>query len=213
MNYFKKYSLVLLIVIQLISFQQCSRVTLVEHQEIALKLSSANPFRLGPPIDLPVVRRYVFFVDMSQSMISGPCPFDVDDGPYFGASTPLEPYDKNLEIGNPKDHRASGFDCQIDPSKPIDRSSIQLTVPNIFNGQFYKTTKGLDFEGDRFKVIENWLNSIIEDSVPGSLSETKIMIIPFSGGLIGEALDKKLKQNLNINTFVSFYGIQSESKS
>lgn len=196
--------------ILVVGFQQCSRVPLELQTESVLLLESINPFAIAPPLELPKINRYVFVVDMSHSMISGPCPQDVDNGPNYSNSTQFNPYDPNFGTGNPNDQRTTGIDCQIDPTKPITRNSITSSPTNVLNGQFLKTTLGIDHEGDRFKVLEKWLHSIVEHSYGSNLDLAKIMIIPFSGGEIGARLDKNLKTKITVTDLHSFNSLSKE---
>jgi hypothetical protein len=188
----------------IIAFQQCSRVPLELEKNSTLALESLNPFAIAPPLELPKINRYVFFVDMSNSMIAGPCPQDVDNGPYFSTSTKFAPYDPNIGTGNSNDQRTTGIDCQIDPEKPIARSSIVANPTNILNGNFLKTTLGVDHEADRLKAINEWLLSIQAHSQASSLNQAKVMIIPFSGGEIGTRLQTKLATKLKMPKLHSF---------
>ncbi|MBK7962837.1 MAG: hypothetical protein IPK04_17590 [Bdellovibrionales bacterium] len=115
----------------LIFGQQCSDVALERFGTISFINASSNPFLISPPTDFPVVRRYVFLVDMSNSMISGPCQNDVEGGVLFSSTSRYMPFDPSKGVGDPNNHLADGIDCQVNDQLAIDKSSISTTFPNL----------------------------------------------------------------------------------
>lgn len=175
---------VLTLLVGLFAFgQQCSRTPLEVARDTQFSLSN-NPFQLKPPSDYPVIRRYVVLVDMSHSMISGPCPQDVDAGMLFKTLPRAGNYDPNKGIGDPSDHRADGSDCQVNAQLPITRSSITLTPPNFTAAPYayYQTTLGSDYEGDRFAIVRQWIQQIKDTTPAATIKNTQILLYPFSGG-------------------------------
>ena len=192
--------------------QQCSRVNLTPYYVNAFSLSQ-SPYNLNAPSQFPVIRKYIILVDMSKSMIAGPCPQDIDAGLLYQTNTPYLPYDPmktyncqylvagcSTPVGNMNDHRADGSSCQVNPNLPIEQASIidpqnpgavsnppnipgsitnteDLSVPN-----FFQTTYGVDWEGDRFKIVQTWIQQIVSSSTPETLKNTEILIYPFTGG-------------------------------
>lgn len=94
-------------------------------------------------------RRYIFLVDMSHSMISGPCSGDVDaPGSIILQPTSSCPPLASLQIG-------------------------QILPPNTYTG--------VDPDGVRLKVIQNWIEQL-KQLPPELQATTQITIVPFSGG-------------------------------
>ncbi|MBX2986972.1 MAG: hypothetical protein KF802_03655 [Bdellovibrionaceae bacterium] len=189
----KRLSVVLFLSVLVIGGQQCSNVQLEKWEEVEFLSLGKNPFRLDPPVDYPQIRRLVFFVDMSQSMISGPCIQDVDAGIGFSTTPAYTPYDPNKGLGNPNDHRASGIDCQVDPSLAIDRSSIVNTQPNLQANPpvFFKTHLGMDHEKNRLEILQKWILDARDKNPPLLVSRTKVMVVPISGGISQKKLNDK----------------------
>jgi hypothetical protein len=167
----------------LIIGQQCARIELTPYEEVSFLSLSANPYRLDPPIELPQIRRMVIFVDMSYSMVSGPCPQDVDRN-IFNWNAPNSVYDPNKNIGDPNDHRNSGVDCIVDTQLPQRYSAIDITPPNIQNqpARYYRTFLGSDFDKKRFQVVRKWLQRAREDSPQHLIENTSVMLLPITGG-------------------------------
>ena len=180
----KRALIFLAVSVSLVIFgEQCTKVDISAIPNYGFALS-ATPFQLQAPSLYPEIRRYIILVDMSHSMISGPCPQDIDAGLLFKPMPLYTPYDPNKNVGNPNDHRADGSDCQVNPTLAINQSSITTSPPNI-NGTpptFYQTTLGTDYEGDRFTIVQNWINQITQNSTPLTLQNTEILLYPFSGG-------------------------------
>lgn len=189
--------------------QQCSRVGLERWEELSFLSLGENPLRLDPPVDYPEVRRFVFLVDMSHSMVSGPCIQDVDAGIGFSTSPAHAPYDPNKGTGNPNDHRASGIDCKTDPSLPIARSSIVNVQPNLNSNPrvYFKTHLGNDHEKNRLQMVKNWIEFAIRDNPPLLTQRTKVMLIPFSGGNSQIYMEKKMKQITGSATLAQFFDL------
>lgn len=165
--------------------QQCSNAKLIAKLENNFLLSE-SPFVLSAPDQYPVIRKYVILIDMSRSMISGPCPQDINEsGMLFEASTmPLQPYDPNKAVGVANDYRANGSPCRVNPNLPITRSSITQTQNlSASTPVLFQTTLGSDWEGDRITIVRKWLQQIKESSTTNTLANTEVLIYPFSGGV------------------------------
>lgn len=161
---------------------QCSDVRLKAPVFETEFLSRGFPFRLYPPTDYEQIRRYVILVDMSKSMISGPCPFDVGNQPYFDTLTPYKPYDPNKDTGsNIDDGRAAARGCYVDQTLPIGPGGQIVPDPYQF-GMQYGTFMGNDFEGLRLAIVEEWIRQLRTGLTPKAQSNTQVMIIPVSGG-------------------------------
>lgn len=202
----KKIRLVLLGLVLVVFGQQCSKVALERYETIDLASKSNNPFLISPPADFPVVRRYVLLVDMSNSMISGPCQNDVEGGILFSTSPAYSVFDPTKGVGSPNDHRADGIDCIVNEMLPIDRSSVSTAFPNININppQFYQIHPGIDFSAHRIEIVKKWMTDLVNTSTPEMIENTKVMIVPVSGGLSQTALDKALSSALGINSMFGF---------
>lgn len=175
---------------------QCSDVQLSTLQQVSLFNSRGFPMRVYPPSDEPSYRRFVFIVDMSQSMVAGPCPFDADDGPHFWDDSVFKTYDPNkvgfVDQADFTDGRGFARDCYVDSSLP--REAITTTPPEPMNTSpyfDYKTHLGLDDSGYRFTLVKKLLDSI-KSQTELFKDRTKVMVIPVSGGRAGEMLEKKI---------------------
>lgn len=194
--------------------QQCSRVDLKKFEQIDLLSSSASPYKLDRPSD-HLLRHYIFLIDMSNSMISGPCPQDVLDGFLFTVTAPNYHFDPNKGFSTKDDHRLSGIDCVVDKSMPIDYANLITSNqfnPDIYSATVYKTFPGIDWEGNRFKLIEKWIKNLREQSTPESLAKTEIMLIPVSGGLAQENLNTQMKSKFSIDNPVTFINMLETTK-
>jgi hypothetical protein len=175
--------------------QQCAKVDLEFHEAVEFVSLSKSPLRLDPPIENEEHRRIIFIVDMSYSMVSGPCPQDINEN-FSSWENPYDIYDPNKNTGNPDDHRGDGIDCILDPTLPIKRSSVTLTPPPDIQGnpkRYYKTHLGMDHEKNRFKILKNWIQTAREKNTELLKNNTKIMIIPVSGGKAQPYLEQKWK--------------------
>ncbi len=194
--------------------QQCSRVPLERLESIGFESKSSNPFLIPPPTEFPVVRRYILLVDMSNSMISGPCQNDVEGGIYFPGSGPFSVYDPTKGVGRSDDHRADGIDCRVNDQLVIEKVSLLSNVlPNIKINPpiFYETYPGIDFSGSRIEIVKTWLADLLNNSTPEMLNNTKIMLIPVSGGVSQAKLASSLGSVVGISDMFKFIPL-SDSK-
>ncbi|MFZ3231876.1 MAG: hypothetical protein WA160_16840 [Pseudobdellovibrio sp.] len=203
----KKYLAILFALCATIFGQQCAKVQLNKLEQIDLFSSAENPYRLAPPNEIDIIRRYVFMVDMSNSMVAGPCPQDVNEFGVWGASG--YGYDPNK--GYPKQPQMDGFDCIVDTNMAIDRNLVLAQVTSntpAYNpySSPYRTFKGNDFEGNRIETIQKWTDLLFQDSSDAVLKNTKIMLVPVSGGDSQTALNKDFMTKFKLGleaTFVS----------
>jgi hypothetical protein len=150
---------VIVITSQLFVNQQCSDVRL---HSLAYKYesdfeSNGHPYRLSPPSDYEQYPRYVIMVDMSRSMLAGPCPFDVGVSPTFHTDSYYRPYDPNKDTGaDINDGRGAARGCYVDPSLPVQAGAQTIPQPYEF-GKQYGTFIGSDFEAYRFQILEKWI--------------------------------------------------------
>lgn len=187
--------------------QYCSKVNLEENKQFSFKLSD-NPYHLKPPNSFPAIRRFVFFMDMSHSMISGLCIQDIEGDKNYAKQT-FDVYDPNKGVGNLNDHRPSGVDCKVDPNRAfneiIDSKPIDLTFnPSVF----LLTHPGIDYDKDRFTVLKSWIQKLRNDIMKEGDS-TQVMIVPFSGGQSQILLTNNAKVFLGEKGFFQFIDIAS----
>lgn len=141
---------------------------------------------MKPPTSQKWNRRYVFFVDMSYSMVSGPCPFDVDvSNSIHGFTQNYVDFDPNFpEDADFNDSRYRVSDCSVDQSLPF--GSMKLDYKNRANPvglPNHKTYKGADFAGNRFAVLSTWIDQMRNSHNPEFLERTQILIIPTASGV------------------------------
>lgn len=193
----------------LVGGQQCSRANLKIVEEIDFLSVGANPFRVDPPTEFPHIRRLIFLVDMSQSMVAGSCVQDVDAGLGFTTTPAFSVYDPNKGLGDANDHRASGIDCKVNPSLPIASSSISTANPNLQSNppQFFETHLGHDHQADRLAVLRKWITDIRESDPKDLARQTKIMIIPVSGGISQTKLNQRMTSILGTAGILSFIDV------
>ncbi|MEZ4871736.1 MAG: hypothetical protein R2827_05700 [Bdellovibrionales bacterium] len=141
-------------------FQQCSDVNLVRAPMNVSTSTSLDSNTMDAPISYRSNRNYIIMVDMSNSMISAPCPQDIGAGILFTATPAYETYDPNKGVGDGNDHRGSSYGCQTNSTLDIIRSAIQVITPNVLQGIFFQTPRGMDHEGTRFETIEAFISLI-----------------------------------------------------
>lgn len=190
----------------LIFGQHCSRVSLEKQEQEYEIESSSNKFLMSPPTDFKVKHKYIFFIDMSNSMISGPCPQDVNANILFTVFPSYNVYDPNKGVGNKYDHRADGIDCQVNPDLAISWKNITTANPNLQSlpPTFFNTTLGVDFEGHRLTLVRNWIMSVLTTADRETLDSAQVMLIPVSGGVSQRKLNQKLLNITKATSPISF---------
>lgn len=193
--------------------QNCSDVNLQLVSDVDFMSLSKNPFRLDPPIDVSQPRRIVLLVDMSNSMITGSCPQDVDAGILFPGTGTFVEWDPNKSTGSPLDHRADGIDCRLDRGLAINRNSI-LNPPVIDASQsplpWYSTHLGIDYERDRLGLLKNWIVQL-RANPSAVLADTKLMIVPVSGGISQKKMNS-IVTSITGNTSAYKFVLASDAK-
>lgn len=180
-------------IVAIISFQNCGQFSLQKNAGVNSFASSLD-VTLRPPTEFAWFRRYVFLVDMSYSMVSGPCPFDVDvSESTHGFTGTYQDYDPNFPTAgvNFNDARARVADCSVDTTLPFGSMKLDYSQPN--NSAYlpnHKTFKGNDFDGNRFKIIRKWLEQMRTSNNREFLERTEILLIPAAGGVAYDRLVK-----------------------
>lgn len=170
-------------------FQNCSDVRLKDPGGIGEFASTNYPLQLKPPTQYPVIKRYVMLIDMSDSMVQGPCPYDVDvDDSVHGFSGYFPKWDPNPGKGDPNsniyDHRGVPRDCFVNPSLPI--GTMYIDRPSSTNWLLqvnHATYKGSDTEKWRLSVVRKWIADLRSRTVNSVDENVKVLIWPVSGGL------------------------------
>ena len=197
--------LVLLFAVFIFSFQQCSEVRLSQQEDLQSFESRGFPFRLDPPTDFPSHHRYVIMVDMSNSMVSGPCPFDVGNSPRWNTGSPHYQWDPNKPDprANRTDGRTIARDCMVDPSLPVQKGA-ELAPTTDFEASppiQYSTYRGNDFEGHRLEALRTWINQLTTRLPDEVKDRTQVMIVPVSGGKAQVEIDERFPLDMK------FYGL------
>ncbi len=187
---FLKALLVLFVTTALFTiFQNCGEVRLKDPGGIGQFSSTNYPLQLKPPTNYPVIKRYVMLIDMSDSMVQGPCPYDVDVSDSVHGFTGYFPaWDPNPGKGDPNaniyDHRGIPRDCFVDPTLPA--GVMQIHRPSTTNWQAqvnHATYKGADPSKWRLSVVRKWIADL-RSRTPHSVEQNvKVLIWPVSGGL------------------------------
>ena len=193
-QYLKGYVIpVLLGFILIVTFQNCGKFALQKNAGVSSFASSLD-VTLRPPTEFAWYRRYIFLVDMSYSMVSGPCPFDVDvSDSTTGFTGVYRDYDPNFPTSgvNYMDARARVADCSVDTSLSYGNMKLDYSQPG--NSSYlpnHKTFKGNDFEGNRFKIIRKWIEQMRNSNNQEFLERTEILLVPAAGGVAYERLLK-----------------------
>ena len=167
------------------SFQNCGKVN-IDPLKFSSQSTVGMELAMKPPTALKWNRRLVFFVDMSYSMVSGPCPFDVDvSNSLHGFDQNYVDFDPNFpEDANFNDSRYRVSDCSVDTTLPFGTMTLDYKDPlNPVGLPNHKTYKGADFAGNRLKVIRTWIDQMRNSENPEFLERTKILIIPTASGV------------------------------
>ncbi len=175
----------------LISFQNCGRFNL-KSRTFSSVFSSSLDVILKPPTEYAWYRRYIFMVDMSYSMVSGPCPFDADvtesTHGFLQSQQPYKDFDPNFNTSTDgivfADARARVADCSIDPALPFGAMKLDYAQPD--NPEYlpdHKTFKGHDFDGNRFKILREWITQMRASSNLEFKNRTQILLVPAAGGV------------------------------
>lgn len=185
----KASSVLLLITALFTVFQNCSEVRLKDPGGIGQFASTNFPLQLKPPTNYPVIKRYVMLVDMSNSMVQGPCPFDVDVADsVHGYSGYYPAWDPNPGKGSPDanvyDHRGIPRDCFVDPTLPAGVMQIHRPANASWIHQVnHATYKGSDTDKWRLSVIRKWIHDLRNNMTVTGEQNVKVLIWPVSGGL------------------------------
>lgn len=188
----------------LVFFQNCGKFNLKE-RAFNSTFSSNVDVILRAPTEFAWYRRYIFLVDMSYSMVSGPCPFDADvtesTHGYLQSQTPYRDFDPNFNTPNDgivfADARARVADCSVDPSLPFGSMKLDYAQPD--NPEYlpdHKTFKGHDFDGNRFKILREWIQQMRASSNYEFKYRTQILLVPAAGGVAYERLLKSSPQQV-----------------
>lgn len=186
----------------MVFFQNCGKFNL-KGRAFNSTFSSNVDIILRAPTEFAWYRRYIFLVDMSYSMVSGPCPFDADvtesTHGFLQSQTPYKDFDPNFNTPNDgivfADARARVADCSVDPSLPFGSMKLDYAQPD--NPAYlpdHKTFKGHDFEGNRFKILREWIQQMRASSNYEFMYRTQILLVPAAGGVAYERLLKDSPQ-------------------
>jgi len=176
------------ICLSVLLYQNCSDVRL-KPVGVGTFSSTNYPLQIKPPTMYPPIKRYVMLIDMSDSMVQGPCPFDVDvNDDVHGYSGYYAEWDPNPGKGDPNavigDHRGRVQDCYVDPTLPAGQVRVDrpagATFTTIVN---HATFKGADTEKWRLSVVRKWMQELRANVPPGGVNNVKVLIWPVSGGL------------------------------
>lgn len=188
--------------IAMLSFQNCGRFNLQGRNSFS-SFSSNVDVVLRAPTEYAWHRRYIFLVDMSYSMVSGPCPFDTDvteqTHGFLQTQHPYKDYDPNFDVANDgmtfADARARVADCSVDTALPFGAMKLDYSQPD--NPEYlpdHKTFKGHDFEGNRFKILRDWIQQMRASSNLEFRDRTEVLLVPAAGGIAYERLLKSSPQ-------------------
>lgn len=187
----KHFSVIAILFALTISFQNCGRVN-VNPIQFSSQSTVGMELSMKPPTNYQWNRRYIFFVDMSYSMVSGPCAFDVDvENSVHGFTGAYVDFDPNFpESGaNFNDARYRVADCSVDPSAEFGSMILDYKSASDRTAlQNHKTYKGADFHGNRFAVLEKWIEQMRTSNNDEFLQRTQVIVIPTASGAAFERL-------------------------
>ncbi|MCC2678454.1 MAG: mtsB [Pseudobdellovibrio sp.] len=172
-------------------FQNCGKFNL-QSRVFNSSFSSNVDVILRAPTEYAWYRRYIFLVDMSHSMVSGPCPFDADvtesTHGFLQSQTPYKDFDPNFNTPSDgivfADARARVADCSVDLSLPFGAMKLDYAQPD--NPAYlpdHKTFQGHDFQGNRFKILREWIAQMRASSNLEFKYRTQILLVPAAGGI------------------------------
>jgi hypothetical protein len=168
-----------------------------------MALSTESSFQLHEYETVDQIDRYIFLVDMSFSMVSGPCPQDVDSNILFNRNEPrrtVNAWDPNkllLPRSGPSNwqnyysrrsmtdyQQVAAYDCFVDPSKGPSDFPMPFDVAQFQGGEFKqnKTIVGSDYQGYRFQLLRIWVEELLQNLPPERKAAAKVMIVPFTSG-------------------------------
>ncbi len=154
------------LVILSVSFNNCSRVGLQGMPLHSVLSVGSGQLDMQSSSFQSTLRRYSFLVDMSHSMIKGPCAYDADQN-----RIPATEF----------------FDKECLPS------SARFTITGN-SGVGMTTYPGADVKGVRLQMVRRWLEDLERTSTPEALADTKILLVPFSGGQKDVDRDVRIKE-------------------
>ena len=185
LNLFKRlFVFVISPLLLVVTFQNCGKVN-VDPIQYSSQSTVAMDLQMKAPTSQKWNRRYVFIIDMSYSMVSGPCPFDVDvDNTVHGFTGRYIDYDPNFPTESDfNDARFRMVDCSVDTNLAFGSFKLDYVnnasperVPN------HKTFKGADYDGNRLKILKEWLKQMRASNNAEFLSRTQILILPTASG-------------------------------
>ncbi len=173
-------------------FQNCAEtdvnLSLLDPEGVAF--SSDTDYDLQAPLQSRKVDRYVFLVDMSFSMVSGPCPQDVDANVIFArdeSRQTVNAWDPNKRLADRSRtdyQQVAAYDCYVDPDAgpeqfPMPYRSAELSRFQIIQNP---TIVGSDFQGHRLSVVKQWVEQLRTNLSPRRRDAAKIVIVPFTTG-------------------------------
>ena len=210
-------------------YQNCS------HQDMKLSQASfsgesidaRSNVGLQAPVKTKKIDRYIFLVDMSFSMVSGPCPQDVDSNVIFDRSEsrrPVNQWDPNkcLPGVSISDYQQSAaFDCYVDPQKGADDFHLPYRLPNLLTsrsvigvaricGQSFTinpttiqnaTIVGSDYQAHRLSVVTKWLAQLRSNLSEERKKVAQVLIVPYTSGVAKNRLQAQIQANFDFGTF------------
>ena len=178
-------------------YQNCSQVNIGVLSNTGVQ-SSSN-FSLLKSIREGKISRYIFLVDMSFSMVSGPCPQDVDGNILFkrGESRQtVNGWDPNKLLGNRSitDYQQSAaYDCYVDPQYNLGDYPLpyrNADISYVPGGQIVQnpTIIGSDYQAHRLSVVVQWIDQLRENLDDEQEKAVKILVVPYTSGVARERL-------------------------
>ncbi len=209
--------------ILLLLYQNCSQqeMTLSLKSVTGLPLRSSSRSPLQSPLIAKKIDRYIFLVDMSFSMISGPCPQDVDGNKLFkrGESRrTVNGWDPNklLRDRSISDYQQSAaFDCYVDPDLDIDSylsPSYSYRVADLTPGDpptQNPTIVGSDYQANRLSIVTQWIAQLRANLSEERKADARVLIVPYTSGAAKGRLFSRI--NFDFDQKFQFRGLNDNA--
>ena len=197
----------------LFSYQNCSQQDMaLSMKSVSIGFKSTSDFDLQAPLKARKIDRYIFLVDMSFSMVSGPCPQDVDGNIIFkrgDSRQTVNGWDPNKLLPNRSisDYQQSAaYDCYVDPQYDADDYPLPHRVAEISSGNIIQnpTIKGSDYQAHRLSVVTQWIAQLRANLSDERKAAAQVLIVPYTSGTAKDLLLSQINfefrfRNLNDN--------------
>ncbi len=171
----------------LLFYQNCGTydISLQEFKDAAVNIPE---FKLEAPTELHKIDRYIFLVDMSLSMVSGPCSQDVDGDLIFSKNQnrkAVNGWDPNKRLSHLSDtdyQQSTAYDCYVRPQYGPDDYPLAYQDANFSDSPIIQnsTIRGSDYEAHRLSLVTQWVAQLRNNLSPTRRERAQILIAPYT---------------------------------